>query len=70
MIRKERFTYKYIILDTFYDWYLWVASSIDYVLGGGEVGVVDDVGLSSIFQGIGSPSKKDDRVLLLVPVGC
>ena len=28
----------------------------DYVLGGGEVGVVDDVGLSSIFKGIGSPS--------------
>ena len=25
-------------------------------LGGGDDGVVDDVGLSSIFQGIGSPS--------------
>ena len=24
----------------------------DYVLGGGEVGVVDDVGLSPVFQGI------------------
>ena len=28
----------------------------DYVLGGGEAGVVDDAGFSSIFQGIGSPS--------------
>ena len=34
----------------------------DYFFGGGEVGIVDDVGLSSVFQGIGSPSQKDDRV--------
>ena len=36
----------------------------DYVsfLGSGDEGVVDDVGLSSIFQGICSPSQTDDRV--------
>ena len=31
-------------------------------LGGGDDGVVDVLGLSSIFQGIGSPSYKDDQV--------
>ena len=36
----------------------------DYVSLAGEEdgGVVDDVGLSSILQGIGPPSYKDDRV--------
>ena len=29
-------------------------------LRGGDDGVIDDVGLSSVFQGIGSPSQKDD----------
>ena len=34
--------------------------------GGGDEGVVDEIGLSSIFRGIGSPSYKDGRVFRIL----